>query len=190
MTIPAPLSRQRRAFTLIELLVVIAILAILIALVFPAAQGAFEAAKRAQAKNDATQLATAITGYYTEYGKLPLTGGGDTDEMNTPNMMNLLSGKDVEGDNPREQVFLEVPRAKAKKNGAEDSGGSGNFSSGYYDPWGQLYKIRVDGDYDNKIDVGSGGIGTVVKTVVVWSQGNPDKKSNYSNPAKWIKSWE
>jgi prepilin-type N-terminal cleavage/methylation domain-containing protein len=49
--------KSRHAFTLIELLVVIAILGILMALLFPAVDGALEGARRAQASNDVTQIA-------------------------------------------------------------------------------------------------------------------------------------
>ncbi len=59
------------AFTLIELLVVITIIAILMALLFPAFKGVQDQAKRTQAKNDVTQIVTAVNAFYTEYGKYP-----------------------------------------------------------------------------------------------------------------------
>jgi prepilin-type N-terminal cleavage/methylation domain-containing protein len=59
----------RGAFTLIELLVVITVIAILIALLFPAFNGVQDQAKRTQAKNDLTQIVTAVNAFYTEYGK-------------------------------------------------------------------------------------------------------------------------
>src|SRR6266480_6809711 len=64
--------RDERGFTLIELLVVIAIIAILIGLLFPAFQAVQNQAKRTQAKNDLTQIMTAVNAFYTEYGKYPL----------------------------------------------------------------------------------------------------------------------
>jgi prepilin-type N-terminal cleavage/methylation domain-containing protein len=179
-------SSSRHAFTLVELLIVIAIIAILITLLFPAADAAFEQARRTKAKNDAVQIANGLTAYYTEYGKFPETAmGGDA---NGADLMNTLAGaKEDDPDNPRAITFLEIPRAKQKKNGAE-SGGGGNYSSGYYDSWGELYEIKVDDDYDGKIDDAPGG--DVRKSVIVWSQGNPKKPTNYGDPAKWIKSWE
>src|SRR2546428_12527942 len=75
-------SRRRgRAFTLIELLIVIVIISILAGLLFPAFRGVQAQARRAQAKNDLTQIVTAVNAYYTEYGKYPLAasdGSADT----------------------------------------------------------------------------------------------------------------
>src|SRR5437764_493945 len=72
------LPRKIRGFTLIELLVVIAIIAILIGLLFPAFQAVQSQAKRTQAKNDLTQIVTAVNAYYTEYGKYPLVTADNT----------------------------------------------------------------------------------------------------------------
>jgi len=63
---------MRAAFTLIELLVVIIMIAILAGLLYPAINGAQNQAKKAQAKNDVTQIVTAVNAYYTEYGKYPI----------------------------------------------------------------------------------------------------------------------
>src|SRR5712692_4222163 len=60
------------AFTLIELLVVIAIIIILIGFLFPAFRGVQDQAKRTQAKNDLTQIVTAVNAFYTEYGRYPV----------------------------------------------------------------------------------------------------------------------
>jgi len=59
--------KRQCGFTLIELLVVITVIAILMALLFPAFKGVQDQAKRTQAKNDVTQIATAVNAYYTEY---------------------------------------------------------------------------------------------------------------------------
>src|SRR5437868_8288931 len=70
---------NRKGFTLLELMVVIAIVAVLAGLMFPAVQSVLERAKKVQAKNDLTQIVTAINAFYTEYGKYPLpaAAGGD-----------------------------------------------------------------------------------------------------------------
>ena len=63
-------SHHANAFTLIELLVVIAIIAILIGLFFPAFSAVQNQARKAQAKNDLTQIVNAVNAYYTEYGQV------------------------------------------------------------------------------------------------------------------------
>ena len=40
-------------------------------LLFPAFRGVQDQAKKTQAKNDLTQIVTAVNAYYTEYGKYP-----------------------------------------------------------------------------------------------------------------------
>src|SRR5882672_3325602 len=70
-------SHSRSAFTLIELLVVIAIISVLIGLAFPSFQGVQNRAKKVQAKNDLTQIVTAVNAFYTEYGRYPTNATSD-----------------------------------------------------------------------------------------------------------------
>src|SRR6266566_8287922 len=74
-------AKGARAFTLIELTVVMLIIATLAALLMTGASGAFDRARRTQAKNDVTQLVTAINAFYTEYGRYPVNvpAGNTTD---------------------------------------------------------------------------------------------------------------
>ena len=72
------MNRQRAfAFTLIELLVVIVIVAVLMGLAFPVYQSVQNSAKKTQAKNDVTQIVTAVNAFYTEYGKYPVSTAND-----------------------------------------------------------------------------------------------------------------
>src|SRR5438270_8922225 len=64
--------RARAAFTLIEMIVVMLIIATLAALLMTGASGAFERARKTQAKNDVIQIATAVNAFYTEYGRYPV----------------------------------------------------------------------------------------------------------------------
>src|SRR5712691_6393777 len=106
-----------RAFTLIELLVVIAIIIILAGLLFPAFSGVQEQARRTQAKNDLTQIVTAVNAFYTEYGKYPLAaadtiyapGGTSTNDL----LFNELRGLATATQNLRRIVFISPPDVKA-----------------------------------------------------------------------------
>src|SRR5947209_6728331 len=109
------LSRNATAFTLIELLVVIAIIVILVGLLFPAFRGVQDQAKRAQAKNDLTQIVTAVNAFYTEYGKYPTSvttdatatygpAGSNTNDV----LFNELRAKSS-ALNTRQIVFISPP---------------------------------------------------------------------------------
>jgi prepilin-type N-terminal cleavage/methylation domain-containing protein len=161
----------KSAFTLIELLVVIAIIGILAGLLFPAVNGALDSARKAQAKNDVVQIATAVTAYETEYGRLPPDPGDSV----TRAFIQTLTGE-ATNDNPRTITFIEVGEAKGKK--------SGTNSSGYVDPWGNIYKIALDDDYDHELSSVGPDNETLRKKVAVWNE--PAEKAN----RRTVKSWE
>jgi prepilin-type N-terminal cleavage/methylation domain-containing protein len=94
--------KSPQGFTIAELMVVVAIIVILMSLLFPAVQGALEAAKKAQAKNDVTQIATAIVAYDTEYGRLP--SANPEPQQLTGDILNaLVASNDTL--NPRKIIF-------------------------------------------------------------------------------------
>src|SRR6266567_5389421 len=119
---------RKAAFTLMELLLVIVIVVILVGLAFPAFQGVLERAKKVQAKNDLTQIVTAVNAYYTEYGKYPLVtadtiyGPGGTSSADLFYSLRavalganaLVNG--VPAVNPRAIVFISPPDVKNPAN--------------------------------------------------------------------------
>jgi prepilin-type N-terminal cleavage/methylation domain-containing protein len=135
-----PSSRKASTgFTLIELLVVIAIIAILMALLFPAAGNALNSAKKTTAKNQAVQVVTAITAYETEYGRLPNFTGSNISSANIA----MLSSTNDSANNPRAVIFMEATAYKPGKGGTN--------STGFCDPWGNVYSVALDTNYANTL---------------------------------------
>lgn len=163
-----------RAFTLIEMIVVMLIIMTLAALLITASAGVFDRARRAQAKNDVTQIVTAVNAYYTEYGRYPLvstittdafygtlpTGGtlpagcanAGTNDVLLDVLRNNSTGNNsatVTTLNPRQIFFISPGGAK---NTTPPRGGIvavGTLLGQYFDPWGSPYAIEIDGGYDN-----------------------------------------
>ncbi len=184
------LHSPQRAFTLIELLIVIAILGILMALLFPAVNGAMEAAKRAQARNDVVQIAKSMELYEVDYGRLPGTNGTGQD-VSGDLLLALMGSNTPSVPNARQQVYLEVQAWKRGKSGI-------NSSNVFADPWGGAYQVVFDTNYDNRIpDAGVDGYikGTnVLKKVAVWNDPTKGTDAASVSPAKLKKrpvvSWE
>lgn len=211
-------NRQRellvyRAFTLIELLVVIAIIAILIGLLFPAFKAVQNQARQAQAKNDLTQIVNAVNAYYTEYGRYPLSitadttyGPGGTPATNDTLFTELRGCTAATGScpaaattNARQIVFISPPDVK---NAASPRSGIGTVTGGnigqYFDPWGNNYIVRIDGDYNNQAanpySANAGATPNLQIGVIAWSLGldgtggSGDK--NASTGADDVISWQ
>lgn len=152
---------KSHAFTLIELLIVLAIIALLAGLAFPALQGALDRGKRAQVRNDVTQLAAAVKAFQLEYGRLPSSVAGMSDVLNADNatVVSALRGADPNL-NPRGIVFFEAKAAKSGKGGLD--------GTIYRDPWGDPYTFMLDTSYDNRINAFGR---TNLTTVIVSSPG-------------------
>lgn len=198
----------RAAFTLIELLVVITIIAILMALLFPAFKGVQDQAKRTQAKNDLTQIVTAVNAFYTEYGKYPVDDldQGTEKTFTTSNrqlldILQSLPGNDpsltdptANKYNPKKIVFLQPPAVKDDSVGKRRSGVSptdGNF----YDPWASVYRLRIDSDYNNQVanpysSTGNAGPDPLQQTVIAWSFGNNQAQDSDIKAGDDVISWQ
>lgn len=172
--------RALRAFTLIELLTVIAIIAILMGLLFPAIGLVKEQANKARAKNDVSNIVTAVRAYNVEYGKYPSivesgkkTGTaedavcGDASagaEIGNSALFNTLraipEGLNAEpvlhGRNPKKIVFFEgrsVTNIKQPRGGFLDDAGAGGDKGSFFDPWGRQYTVVLDQNYNNIINL-------------------------------------
>jgi prepilin-type N-terminal cleavage/methylation domain-containing protein len=201
-------NQPASGFTLVELLVVITIIIILMAFLFPAFRGVQNQAKKVQAKNDETQLVTAINAFYTEYGQYPCgaQGGDDStdffaaDDISQNSLMDTLRVPVPTTPpvlNPRGIAFLTVPTAKDPNNLASGprSGIGGNGR--WYDPWGSCYRIKIDNNYNGIIAnpySANAGFTNVYAGCIVWSLGpnkaggSGDKKSVNSDDD--VISWQ
>ena len=175
----ARLSPSVAGFTLIELLVVIAIIALLLRFAFPVFLGVQNHAKKAQAKSDLVQIVTAVTAYYTEYGRYPLTPGTPADTTfgaTTTNAQLFNELRSVNAlQNPRGIIFLSPPDVKDANNPRAGIGSSPATAGQYFDPWGKPYLVRIDTDYDNQVGnpySQNAGSAPLLRTgVIAWSLG-------------------
>jgi prepilin-type N-terminal cleavage/methylation domain-containing protein len=176
--------RPNEAFTLLELLVVVAVIAVLAGLLFPAVQSVLERAKKVQAKNDLTQIVTAVNAFYTEYGRYPTTvtsgdatyGPGATATDAIFKELRALSGSSM---NTRQVVFISPPEDATQASPKGKIGSDAQF----HDPWMTAYSIKIDADYDNQVGNpygSSGGAGPdpLRQGVVAWSLGKDGKLGN------------
>ena len=215
---PRIVGRPPHAFTLIELLVVIAIIAILIGLLFPAFSAVQNQGRKTQAKNDLTQIVTAVNAFYTEYGKYPLPAGTTTDTTYGPgaggsnkdlfytlravalgaNLNNVI--------NTRQIVYLS-PKSGQRGGIATQNATINGISvviDDFVDPWGIPYNVAIDGNYNNIVrapnytDLAvnyvtatdtSGDIG--VRTGVIgWSYGKDQARAASFTGSDDVISWQ
>jgi len=182
-------SKNRGGSLLITFLIIAAVLYVVGTLLFPAVSCGPIPAWKTQAKNDATLIATALNAYFEEYGKFPSVQAGNANSANLMNTLASTLANDPE--NPKKIVFLEIPKAKNHRNGAEMADHGTFFTSAYKDGWGNDYEIRLDSTitaYGQPTVEGPDG--PVNKRVIIWSRGDPARARDFADAAKWIKSWE
>ncbi|PYK57394.1 MAG: prepilin-type cleavage/methylation domain-containing protein [Verrucomicrobia bacterium] len=191
-----PRHSGERAFTLIELLVVIAIIIILAGLLFAGLRGAQEQARRTQAKNDLTQIVTAVNAYYTEYGKYPLVAADNTiygpaGSLNDGLFYTLravATGANAANvANPRKIVFISPPDVKDPANPRSGIGTpTGTGPGQFFDPWGKPYNVEIDGGYDNTVAnpyTLNAGATPLQIGVIAWSFGSDTQSQSVPGPA-------
>ncbi len=195
-----PRSFRAGGFTLIELLIVIAIIAILIGLLFPAFKGVQDQAKRTQAKNDLTQIVTAVNAYYTEYGKYPVYYATPpatvTDSDFSNSGASVINGGDTFTNMGDNSLVVDALRNNLSATGTNLTKVANTPKSGvapttstlpgtWYDPWGNPYRIRIDTGYNNMVDgpyaANAGTTSTnpnVSGGVIAWSIGTDGQTSS------------
>lgn len=172
---------------------IIVTVAIVAALVIPAVTAAKEAARRAKASTEVRQIVLAVQQYENDYGRLPDLGGDGTHDVtvaeNNSRLFNILRGIDAgHTGNPRQAVYFSAAQATGK---GKPSGGLG-ADGVLYDPWGNPYLIRIDGNGDGQTDdpYGTSPADKVNKTVIAWSLGKDARpgKDGQGDVRSWADS--
>lgn len=166
-------------FTIISL-VFIPILAVV---GFAAGNKAISKAKSMSTLAGATGVKTAVDGFVAEYGRMPVDGTADVTLVSEKDaaLLNTLLGFDTRL-NPKAIRFLRAKEGRNMKGGLIYHAG-GRSVTGLYDAFGGTYKIRLDLDHDEKIEM-DGKVVSGVR-VLVWSDG-PDQKAGTADD---IKTW-
>src|SRR5437867_3992238 len=189
---------RKAAFTLMELLLVIVIIVILVGLAFPVFQGVLERAKKLQAKNDLTQIVTAVNAFYTEYGRYPTTATTDAAATYGPGGSTTENGglfSELRATsttlNTRQIVFISPPDAKNQNN---PRSGIKTSTGGYYDPWGSEYAVALDADYNNQVanpyTSNAGATPNLQNGVIAWSLGKDRVKGTDFKASDDVISWQ
>ncbi len=186
-------SRSKHGFTLVELLVVIAIIAVLAGAGFAAGSAAIQKAKKTTALATCVAIESAVNNFYTEYGTMPKDklDADTTINSDDTNLLNVLLGTETSASplNTRSVKFLSVKEGKADKNGLIYNT-DGKTVKDLRDPWGGLFKIMLDGTYDEKIE-NQPTYSTSLngRRVAVWS-GGADGVSGKGNIADDVTTWK
>src|SRR5438876_8265725 len=189
---------RKAAFTLMELLLVIVIIVILVGLAFPVFQGVLERAKKLQAKNDLTQIVTAVNAFYTEYGRYPTTATTDASATYGPGGSTTENGglfSELRATstplNTRQIVFISPPDAKDQNN---PRSGIKTSTGGYYDPWGSEYAVALDADYNNQVanpyTSNAGATPNLQNGVIAWSLGKDRVQGTNFKASDDVISWQ
>ena len=169
---------------------VIAIIAILVGLLFPAFKAVQNQARSTQAKNDLTQIVNAVNAFYTDYGKYPISttvdttfGPGGIPATNETLFTELRGCTAAAGScpaaaaiNTRQIVFISPLDVKDPANPRSGIGTATANKGQYFDPWGNNYVVRIDGDYNNQVanpySANAGATPNLQIGVIAWSLGS------------------
>jgi len=184
--------KNTTAFTLVELLVVIGIIGILAGLISTAVVSAKKKALVASAQVEIKNIVGAISKYESEYNRYPCPTNAAEDTVfgldgKNAAIIDILRDIDSPNNpnharNPRRVVFIEAKIASSTEMPGIGPDGT------WRDPWGRAYRIGIDYNYDNKVDIPAGIFSTPLSipvSVAVWSAGADGKDGTPDD----IKSW-
>ena len=163
--------RAAPAFTLVELLVVIAIIAILAAMLLPVLAAVKNSAKRSKARVEEQSIATAVEGYDSAYGRLPVSsaaqsaaGTGDFTYGAAFNGGNFLNPAYPTNNSEVIAILMDNTQLTVNANHVKNPQQTKFLNATpvsdptlpgvgpdlvYRDPWGNPYVITMDLNYDD-----------------------------------------
>lgn len=158
---------RRRGFTLIEMLTVVGIIMLLAGLILSGLNVARDRARVVRARRDVAQLVTAWNMYYADYASFPTIGSMTNGQIVTgQEVVQILRGRGgaFVDQNPRQIHYMDFHEKTTQ----------------FPDPWGGLYRIAWDDDYDGQLTAHGE---TLRLSLVVWSAG-PDGKDGTKDERK------
>lgn len=131
----------------------------------------------------AVAIESAVNNFLMEYGSMPYRGTADTTILTSKDtdLLHVLLGIEDEM-NKKSINFLTVREGKENMNGLIYVN-DGYSVIGLFDPWGGGYNVRLDLDFDNKIEVHDESLNN--RRVAVWGNG-PDGISGTKDD---VKTW-
>jgi hypothetical protein len=162
------------------------------------AMEAIKKTKRTTSLAVATSIVSAVNTFYTEYGSMPQKDLAEDVTLNTiidRDFLDTLLGTENSAMSPlntRAIKFLTVKEGKAKKDGLCFIP-STTTVTGLFDPWGGPYFVRLDGNYDEEIEVKPAATSSPTKLhgrrVAVWSNGEDGVKGKRGKIIDDVKTW-
>lgn len=177
-------ARASKGFTLMELMVVMAIIAVLIGILVPVSSSAMREMRKVQAQKTCSDLRSAIMMFQTEYKRFPAVNGvhpGTDSVIETDANTGLISvlvampnNALVEQVNRRGIAYFSDKAARSEdKPGVYRKDNNAQLK----DPWGNFYRVIMDTDYNNQIEVETGeGANRVIYNVLAVHSFGPNKK--------------
>lgn len=184
-----PLGCTIALFAVGAFVVVFIAVGILSSLMFPAFTGARIRVLETRAENDCYNLRNAVVAYFTEYRKYPFDGdGNDAWEQTDLSLAGTLLAVSGAYRNPRGIPFYTGrPAAEGGYSGMRNGVDMDPANPAIYDPWGTVYRVLVDTDYNNVVEDPSGSGAIIKESILVWSAG---RDGDFDTWADNIKTWE
>ena len=177
------MRKAREGFTLTEMLVVIAIILLLASLILSGLQVAQRRSAVARARREIAQLVTAWSAYYADYHRFPYDEQADGTVLTEADeeCVQILRGRRHSSDSGR---FLTYRQKNPRGIPYMDFH---HRADGLRDPWGNPYRIALDGNGNGSVNVrvGTPLSETLNASVAIWSLGADGTEGTGDDVLSW-----